>query len=122
MKTDQRSMESSDSFACPAWLDSDGILSIAETTDPDGLIFPSGERTVPNRRKQGAPRSANCGGESQINDLAFATIDLTTLLYPDDNTETLLRFIKDETLKDVVLEYTTTGLFGTWTLTGGSSA
>lgn len=30
--------------------------------------------------------------------------------------------MKDETLKNVFVEYTTTGLFGTWTRPGGSSA
>ncbi|ROV90149.1 hypothetical protein VSDG_08795 [Cytospora chrysosperma] len=48
-------------------------------------------------------------------------IDLTILPYPND-TDTFLRFIKDETLKQVFVEYSTTGLFGTWTRPGGSSA
>ncbi|KAF3761733.1 family 43 glycoside hydrolase [Cryphonectria parasitica EP155] len=48
-------------------------------------------------------------------------IDLTILPYPDSS-DTFLRFLKDETLKDVFVEYSTTGLFGTWTRPGGSSA
>ncbi|ROW03587.1 hypothetical protein VPNG_07182 [Cytospora leucostoma] len=49
------------------------------------------------------------------------TIDLTILPYPND-TDTFLRFLKDETRKDVFVEYTTTGLFGNWTRPGGSDA
>lgn len=48
-------------------------------------------------------------------------IDLTILSYPND-ANTFLRFLKDETLKNVFVEYSTTGLFGTWTRPGGSSA
>lgn len=33
-----------------------------------------------------------------------------------------MRFLKDETLKNVFVEYSTTGLFGNWTRPGGSSA
>ncbi|EPE10494.1 glycoside hydrolase family 43 protein [Ophiostoma piceae UAMH 11346] len=36
--------------------------------------------------------------------------------------ETFLRFVKDETLKTVYTDYSTTGLFGTFTRPGGSSA
>ena len=36
--------------------------------------------------------------------------------------ETFLRFLKDETLKTVYTDYSTTGLFGTFTRPGGSSA
>lgn len=48
-------------------------------------------------------------------------IDMTLLPYPG-STDTFLRFLKDETLKDVFVEYSTTGLFGTWTRPGGSGA
>lgn len=48
-------------------------------------------------------------------------IDLTILPYPN-STDTFLRFLKDETLKNVFVEYSTTGLFGTWTRPGGSDA
>lgn len=47
-------------------------------------------------------------------------IDLTILPDPSDSS-TYLRFLKDETLKDVFMEYSTTGLFGTWTRPGGNS-
>ncbi|KAJ9162385.1 Glycoside hydrolase family 43 protein [Coniochaeta hoffmannii] len=47
-------------------------------------------------------------------------IDLTIL--PLDNNGTFLRFMKDETKKNVFVEVSTTGLFGTWTRPGGSSA
>ncbi|KAJ9151301.1 Glycoside hydrolase family 43 protein [Pleurostoma richardsiae] len=46
-------------------------------------------------------------------------IDLTIL--PVLN-QTFLRFMKDETLKTVFVEYSTNGLFGNWTRPGGSSA
>lgn len=49
-------------------------------------------------------------------------IDLTILPDPTNSSNTYLRFIKDETLKTVFMEYSTTGLFGTWTRPGGSSA
>lgn len=48
-------------------------------------------------------------------------IDLTILPYRND-TNSFLRFMKDETLKDVFVEYSTTGLFGTWTRPGGDTA
>lgn len=48
-------------------------------------------------------------------------IDLTILPYPN-STNTFLRFLKDETLKNVFVEYSDTGLFGTWTRPGGTSA
>ncbi|KAI5859281.1 glycoside hydrolase family 43 protein [Durotheca rogersii] len=47
-------------------------------------------------------------------------IDLDIL--PLDTTgNNYLRFMKDETLKTVFLEYSTTGLFGTWTRAGGAA-
>lgn len=48
-------------------------------------------------------------------------IDMTLLPYPG-TTDTFLRFLKDESLKTVFVEYTTTGLFGTWTRAGGDNA
>ncbi|OAA67352.1 glycoside hydrolase family 43 protein [Niveomyces insectorum RCEF 264] len=64
------------------------------------------------------------------------TIDLTILPWaagsPSGNTtapgadtetaSTFLRFMKDETKKNVFMEYSTTGLFGTWTRPGGDAA
>ncbi|OIW24410.1 hypothetical protein CONLIGDRAFT_584459 [Coniochaeta ligniaria NRRL 30616] len=47
-------------------------------------------------------------------------IDLTIL--PLDKNGTFLRFMKDETKKNVFVEVSTSGLFGTWTRPGGSSA
>ncbi|KAK4147585.1 glycoside hydrolase [Dichotomopilus funicola] len=55
-------------------------------------------------------------------------IDLTILPVPDDDdtsnttTSSFLRFMKDETLKTVFVEVSSTGLFGTWTRPGGDSA
>ncbi|KAL1880589.1 hypothetical protein VTK73DRAFT_5394 [Phialemonium thermophilum] len=56
-------------------------------------------------------------------------IDLTILPFPgggdsdDDNiTTSYLRFMKDETRKNVFLEFSTTGLFGIWTRPGGATA
>ncbi|CAN8098215.1 unnamed protein product [Discula destructiva] len=48
-------------------------------------------------------------------------IDLTILPYPKD-ASAFLRFMKDETLKHVFVEYSTTGLFGEWTRPGGNGA
>ncbi|KAA8624260.1 hypothetical protein SMACR_06990 [Sordaria macrospora] len=50
-------------------------------------------------------------------------IDLTILpLNPSNSSsQSFLRFMKDETLKTVFVETSTTGLFGTWTRAGGSS-
>ena len=45
---------------------------------------------------------------------------MTILPYGDG--KSFLRFMKDETLKTVFVEYSTSGLFGTWTRPGGSSA
>ncbi|KAK3401584.1 hypothetical protein B0T20DRAFT_492386 [Sordaria brevicollis] len=51
-------------------------------------------------------------------------IDLTFLpLQPNtSSSQSFLRFMKDESLKTVFVETSTTGLFGTWTRPGGSSA
>ncbi|KAK8014835.1 glycoside hydrolase family 43 protein [Apiospora arundinis] len=49
-------------------------------------------------------------------------IDLDILpLYPDSDNQQYLRFMKDETKKNVFMEYSTTGLFGNWTRAGGNS-
>ncbi|KAG6361418.1 hypothetical protein INS49_009645 [Diaporthe citri] len=49
-------------------------------------------------------------------------IDLNILPYGSSDTNAYLRFLKDETLKNVFVEYSTTGLNGTWTRPGGSGA
>lgn len=51
-------------------------------------------------------------------------IDLTILpLNPSNSSsQSFLRFMKDESLKTVFVESSTTGLFGSWTRAGGSSA
>ncbi|KZL68601.1 glycoside hydrolase family 43, partial [Colletotrichum incanum] len=48
-------------------------------------------------------------------------IDLNILPTSSDG-RSFVRFLKDESLKTVFVEVTTTGLFGTWTRPGGSSA
>ena len=49
-------------------------------------------------------------------------IDLDILpLYPDADNQQYVRFMKDETRKNVFMEYSTTGLFGSWTRAGGGS-
>ncbi len=56
------------------------------------------------------------------------TIDLTILpMAPSpaadgNRTSTFLRFMKDETKKNVYMDYSTSGLFGPWTRPGGDSA
>ncbi|KAI3393746.1 hypothetical protein diail_3747 [Diaporthe ilicicola] len=49
-------------------------------------------------------------------------IDLDILPYGSSDQNAYLRFLKDETLKQVFVEYSTTGLNGTWTRPGGSGA
>lgn len=49
-------------------------------------------------------------------------IDLNILPYGSSDKNAYLRFLKDETLKNVFVEYSTTGLNGTWTRPGGSGA
>jgi hypothetical protein len=56
--------------------------------------------------------------QTYINHSPTDIIDLTIL--PLDNS-TFLRFMKDESKKNVFVEVSTTGLFGTWTRPGGSS-
>lgn len=58
--------------------------------------------------------------QTYINKAPTDIIDLTVL--PLDNNGTFLRFMKDETKKNVFVEVSTSGLFGTWTRPGGSSA
>lgn len=48
-------------------------------------------------------------------------IDLNILPTGTDG-KSFVRFLKDESLKTVFVEVSTTGLFGTWTRPGGSSA
>ncbi|KAL2147459.1 hypothetical protein VTI28DRAFT_9359 [Corynascus sepedonium] len=49
-------------------------------------------------------------------------IDLTILPVNGTDSNSFLRFMKDETLKTVFVEVSDTGLFGTWTRPGGDSA
>ena len=49
-------------------------------------------------------------------------IDLTILPVNGTNSNSFLRFMKDETKKTVFVEVSTTGLFGTWTRPGGDAA
>lgn len=60
--------------------------------------------------------------QTYINKSPTDIIDLTILSYPSTSSNSFLRFMKDETLKTVFVEVSTTGLFGTWTRPGGSSA
>ncbi|ETS78130.1 hypothetical protein PFICI_10192 [Pestalotiopsis fici W106-1] len=58
--------------------------------------------------------------KTYIDKSTFNVIDLDIL--PLDNTgSNYLRFLKDETAKTVFVEYSTSGLFGSWTRAGGSS-
>ncbi|KAK6212600.1 hypothetical protein LQW54_005186 [Pestalotiopsis sp. IQ-011] len=58
--------------------------------------------------------------KTYIDKSTFNVIDLDIL--PLDTTGTnYLRFLKDETAKTVFVEYTTSGLFGSWTSAGGSA-
>ncbi len=56
-----------------------------------------------------------------INKSPADTIDLTILPLSGDG-KTFVRFMKDESKKNVFSEVSTTGLFGTWTRPGGTSA
>ncbi|EGO54709.1 hypothetical protein NEUTE1DRAFT_118293 [Neurospora tetrasperma FGSC 2508] len=49
-------------------------------------------------------------------------IDLTILPLNNSSSSSYLRFMKDESLKTVFVETSTTGLFGSWTRVGGASA
>jgi len=60
--------------------------------------------------------------QALINKSPTNIIDLTILPMPDSNGTSYLRFMKDESLKTVFVESTTTGLLGTWTRPGGASA
>ncbi|KAH6647362.1 glycoside hydrolase family 43 protein [Truncatella angustata] len=58
--------------------------------------------------------------QTYIDKSTYDVIDLDIL--PLDNTgKNYLRFLKDETAKKVFVEYSTSGLFGSWTRAGGSS-
>lgn len=59
--------------------------------------------------------------QTYIDKSPTSIIDLNILPYPDDS-NTFLRFIKDEGLTRVFVEVSTTGLFGTWTRPGGDTA
>lgn len=59
--------------------------------------------------------------ETYIDYAPTDVIDLTILPYASD-TNTVLRFLKDESLKNVFVEYSTNGLAGPWTRPGGDDA
>lgn len=58
--------------------------------------------------------------QTYIDESPTATIDMNLLPYPG-STSKFLRFLKDETLRRVYVEYSSAGLFGTWSRIGGET-
>lgn len=101
----------------------DSPSSQYSTSDPNHTGSPSNTRI---RYAYTADFTTFTAPQTLIDKSPTDIIDLTILPVPssDDNSNTtsFLRFMKDETLKTVFVEVSTTGLFGTWTRPGGDSA